>query len=135
MKVMRTASGMTMNATTDVIITTDGKFVLRADVNFLGGVMKASAIFYSDLSKVSQGEATLLMYLKTPSPVFGPFGSQTIWGGVHFGYVDLQGNSVPVDINNINLALTPLQITITGGAALTLVRLEFLNQTFNPSIC
>ncbi|MGN6133518.1 MAG: hypothetical protein ACTHOU_03415, partial [Aureliella sp.] len=109
-----------LNATTDVIITTDGKFVLRADVNFLGGAIKSSAVFYSDLSHVAEGDATLLMYLKSPSPILGPFGSQTIWGGVHFGYVDAQGNPVPVDIDNVDLAQTPLQIVVTGGAALSL---------------
>jgi hypothetical protein len=110
-----------LNASADVIITTDGKFVINTSLNFAGGLLRAQALFYADLSGVgSTGQTALLFYSKAPVPSF-PGMSVSMWGGFSTGFVTPAGDPTTVAIaDGVNLDQTPLQIVISGGAALTL---------------
>ena len=55
-----------LNADVSLIITTDGKFAVVAQVNLFDGAVKAKAAFYADLSAVAQGTAQLDMYIDVP---------------------------------------------------------------------
>lgn len=109
-----------LNAKADVIITTDGKFVISSTINLLGGVQKQQTIFYADLSNTQAGQSALLFY--SSGPVTGlPGMTATYWGEFSTGFVTPAGDPVAVpDADRADLALTPVRISLSGGAALTL---------------
>ena len=78
-------SQSTLSADADVIITTDGKFVIRADINAFGGLLTTPIIFYADLSNVEVdrlGDTAALHGVRNPRIVpIRRLGSGDSWAG------------------------------------------------------
>ena len=123
------------SATGEVIIETDGKILLNVNAIFGDGAASVNFRLYLDLSKVTNGQVTILFYFEQDVAVPGDpsltFPELIIAGGVQMGLTDINGNFVnagdPSAVGfgfklsgEIVYSFVPgVTLTFTGNATLT----------------
>jgi hypothetical protein len=110
------ASTNTFRADVDIIISTDGKFLINARMVY-GNALEQRGILYFDLSRIRAGTGTILLLIDQPAnpPVL------TIRGAVTFGFTRLDGTAVTATNQADNF-----ELRISGGVdvqALSLAKL------------
>ena len=83
-------SKQVFNGQVVVKISTDGKFLIIGKLNFADDNLSISGRLYADLSKVSQGDVTVLFLADIPDQVR----LLTIYGKLKMGFRDASGNEV-----------------------------------------
>ncbi|NBV87825.1 MAG: hypothetical protein EBS01_16490, partial [Verrucomicrobia bacterium] len=91
-------SEFTFNGQVDLIISTDGKFLIKGQLNFIAGLLSVSAKLYADLSNVSNGAVTVLFLADLPDQVR----LLTIDGKLKMGFRDETGNEVQIKAASVN---------------------------------
>ncbi len=104
-------SSASFRADIDIIISTDGKFLINAKAVFANSV-NLNMKLYADLTKVAQGNATILFLADLP----GDSPKLTFRGGITFLYQRLDGK--PVDATH---PADVFRIKINGAVDLNLV--------------
>ncbi len=84
------------NGQVSVMISTDGKLLVIGKLNFANNNISLSGRLYVDLSKVAQGDATVLFLADIPDQVR----LLTIYGKLQMGFRDSSGNPVTFDVVN-----------------------------------
>ena len=95
------------NGQVDVIISTDGKFLITGKLNFAANLLSVSGKLYADLSHVADGNVTVLFLADVPDQVR----LLTIDGKLKLGFRDASGQEVAIPVNpdtpaNTNTAAT-----------------------------
>jgi hypothetical protein len=116
------ASQESFKADIDIIISTDGKFVINARMTFANS-LKMTGILYADLTQVAAGAATILFLVDEPggTPVI------TYFGGIEFLYTRSDGQPVTT-----NAPGDTFQIRISGGVQMS--ALKFINMTIQGTV-
>ena len=78
------------NGQVAIKISTDGKILVIGQLNFAADNLSLSARLYANLTKISQGEGTILLLVKVPDQV----DLLTIKGSLKFGFRDILGEEV-----------------------------------------
>lgn len=122
------ASQNAFKADIDIILSTDGKFLINARMTF-GSSLSLDGILYADLSNVSSGAATILFLAHQPAksttPPVTPI--MTYFGSIAFGFTTADGS----DATPTNPADT-FQITVSGGVKIQ--ALSFAAITISGSV-
>ena len=101
------------NAQATVMISTDGKFLIAGQLNFLNNEIQISGKLYADLSQVSSGNVTVLFLADAPvSPRL-----LTIYGKLQMGFENASGQPVTFDVVQPTETPTTAQTTPTGSVA------------------
>src|SRR5207244_12814055 len=80
----------TFNGQMVIKFSTDGKFLAVGKLNFADGLLRISSKLYADLSKISQGAATVLFLADIPdNPRI-----YTLYGKLKMGFRNAQGDQV-----------------------------------------
>ncbi len=93
------------NAQVQIIISTDGKFLIRGKLNFAANLLSVSATLYADLSKITDGRVVVLFLADLPDQVR----LLTIEGKFKMGFRSADGSEVTLDAGNSTAV-----VTVTG---------------------
>src|SRR6267142_3158438 len=99
------------NGQVDLIISTDGKFLIAGKLNFLDGALSVSAKLYGDFSNVSSGSVVVLFLADIPDQVR----FLTIDGRIKMGFRNASGDEVEIPVANVNPGA--LNVPTTGNLA------------------
>ncbi|HEY1684279.1 MAG TPA: hypothetical protein VGG19_05925, partial [Tepidisphaeraceae bacterium] len=132
------------SATGDIIIETDGKILLSVNATF-GSSLNVSFKLYLDLSKVTNGQVSILFYFEQDVAVPGDpsltFPELVVAGGVEMGLTDALGNFINLGDPNVagfgfHLSgeiiysfLPGISLTFTGEADIAFVTTTVNSQT------
>ncbi|MGB0644609.1 MAG: hypothetical protein ACPGQF_07700, partial [Akkermansiaceae bacterium] len=83
------------NAQGEIMISTDGKFLIAAKLNFQEDKLSISAKLYADLSKVADGDVVMLFLADIPDQ----FRLLTIYGSLKMGFRGSGGEEVTFDFS------------------------------------
>jgi hypothetical protein len=99
-------SQQVFNGEVIVKISTDGKFLIIGKLNFADGNISISGKLYADLSKVSNGNVTVLFLADVPDQLR----ILTIYGKLKMGFRNSSGQEVSFDV-------VPVAVSTGGGTA------------------
>ncbi|HEY9249312.1 MAG TPA: hypothetical protein VIO38_09285, partial [Rariglobus sp.] len=91
------------NGQVDIIISTDGKFLITGKLNFLADQLSVSGKLYADLSNVANGEVTVLFLADLPDQIR----LLTVDGKLKMGFRDDTGSEVTLTAANLDAYATP----------------------------
>ncbi|MCC6231170.1 MAG: hypothetical protein IT580_00900, partial [Verrucomicrobiales bacterium] len=98
------------NGQVDLIISTDGKFLITGKLNFASDLISVSGKLYADLSRVSSGAVTVLFLADVPDQVR----LLTIDGKLKMGFRDATGQDVAIPVVNLD----PVNTSTVGRGTL-----------------
>ena len=78
------------NGLVTIMISTDGKFMIHGQLNFANNNLSISGRLYADLSRVAQGDATVLFLADIPDQVQ----ILTLYGKLKMGFRDASGQEI-----------------------------------------